>query len=140
MMEARRVARSQVSLEYLITIGLLMMFITPVIYLSFSTFGTASKVYNTEMIVSRLVETADSVYAQGWPSQQVISVLFPEDLVDITISNKTILIKVLVGTDNTTVIGTTKGCVAGNLSASSGIRNVLLRAESTTCVNISEMV
>jgi hypothetical protein len=128
------------SLEYIITIGLLLMFITPLMYFSFSTFDTASKVYNAEMMVSRLVESADSVYAQGWPSQQSILILFPESIADITIFNKTVVVKVQISNSNTSVLGTSKGCIMGNLTASSGLKNILIRAESNTCVNITEAV
>jgi hypothetical protein len=124
----------------MITIGLLLIFITPLMYFSFSTFDTASKVYNAEMMVSRLVETADSVYAQGWPSQQSILVLFPESISEITIYNKTVVVKVQVGNGNTSVLGTSKGCIMGNLTASGGLRNILVRAESNTCINITEAV
>lgn len=132
--------KSQISLEYLLSIALLMIFLVPLLYFSFSTFSSTSKVYSAQILVSRLVEISDDVYAHGWPSQQVVSLTFPESITNVTISNKTIAFQVEFRDSNTTVMGLTEGCIIGDLPLSKGLKTLLIKAEKNTCVNITEKV
>jgi hypothetical protein len=94
-------------------------------------------VYRSQVLVTRMSDTVDIIYTQNPPSQQVLTLLFPENIIDVILVNKTVGVIILSGDGNTTVTLPTKGCVSGTVTPSGGYKRILFKA-TDNCVNVTE--
>lgn len=129
--------RGQVAIEYMMVIGLLLLFVTPLIYYALMSYAVSNDVYLAQVMVSRMSDTVDLIYTQNPPAQQVLTISFPNNIVDIILANKTVGVTIQSGGGNTTIALPTRGCVSGSITPSSGYKIVLFKA-TLDCVNVTE--
>jgi uncharacterized protein (UPF0333 family) len=129
--------RGQIAVEYMIILGLLLLFVTPLIIYALASYTSSNDIYRAQVLVARMSDTVDIVYTQNPPSQQLLTLLFPENIVDTILVNKTVGVILLSGDGNTTVSLPTKGCVSGSITSSGGYRRILFKA-TENCVNVTE--
>jgi uncharacterized protein (UPF0333 family) len=129
--------RGQIAVEYMIILGLLLLFVTPLIYYALASYASSNDIYRAQVLVARMSDTVDIVYTQNQPSQQVLTLLFPENIVDTILVNKTVGVIMVSGDGNTTVSLPTKGCVSGFITPTGGYRRILFKA-TDNCVNVTE--
>ena len=129
--------RAQVSVEYLIVVGIGLLLLTPVILYATSLLFSSKKELRIELAedaVESLAEAADWVYSLGPPSRMELTIYIPEKVNETLIENHTILMKL---EDYPSPISTTtKANVTGNIPVENGYYKVLVIAEEN-CVNIS---
>jgi uncharacterized protein (UPF0333 family) len=131
------VRRGQIAVEYMIILGLLLLFMTPLIYYALASYASSNDVYRAQVLVARMSDSVDIIYTQNQPSQQILTLLFPENIVEVLLVNKTVGVIVTSGDGNTTISLPTKGCVSGYIAPSGGYRRILFRA-TDNCVNVTE--
>ena len=131
------IRRGQIAVEYMIILGLLLLLMTPLIYYALASYTASNDIYRAQVLVTRISDTVDIIYTQNPPSQQVLTLLFPGNIVDMILTNKTVGVVLVMGEGNTTVFLPTKGCVSGFITPSNGYKRILFKA-TDNCVNVTE--
>ena len=132
--------RGQAAFEYLmlfsITLGILSVLVV------FSQDMTARNrediaVANAMNAANKIVEAANIVYTQGKPSRVTLSVYIPEGVDSIQFINNTMLMKINIGSTPNDIFATSKAPLQGNISSTSGMKQIKVIAEDTY-VNVTE--
>ncbi|MBU0530687.1 MAG: hypothetical protein ABIH52_01045 [Candidatus Aenigmatarchaeota archaeon] len=92
--------KGQVAMEYMLIIGIVMLFIIPVwSYMTTVHRDTSNEIYSTyaENAARKIVDTADLVYSQGPPASVNTVVYIPRYVQWINITNKTVSIRMDTG-------------------------------------------
>ncbi len=129
--------KAQVSVEYLIIVGIALLLLTPVILYATQLLFSSKKelrINLAEDTVESLAEAADWVYSLGPPSRMELTIYIPEKVNEILIENHTILMR-LEGHPSP-ISTTTKANVTGNIPIENGYYKVWVIAEENY-VNIS---
>ena len=125
--------RCQVSIEYLLIVGFTVVLIFPMLYLFYSQSGSfESEVAATqaEKIAQRITDAADSVYYLGEPSQQRLTLMFPDGIKNVTVSMTSVAFLMQGSPQNYEVVKWSVANLTGNISTSEGIHHVTLAARS----------
>ena len=129
--------KTQVSVEYLIIVGIALLLLTPMILYATSLLSSSKKelrINLAEDTVKSLAEAADWVYSLGPPSRMELTIYVPEKVNETLIEDHTILMKL---EDYPSPISTsTKANVTGNIPVENGYYKVWIIAEENY-VNIS---
>jgi len=129
--------KTQVSVEYLIIVGIALLLLTPMILYATSLLSSSKKelrINLAEDTVKSLAEAADWVYSLGPPSRMELTIYVPEKVNETLIEDHTILMKL---EDYPLPISTTtKANVTGNIPVENGYYKVWIIAEENY-VNIS---
>lgn len=132
--------KGQTAFEYLVLFSLVLAVLS-VLMLYSQQITEANReeliVANAITAVNKIVEASNIVYTQGKPSQITLSVYIPERIEDIEISNKRILMKVIVTSGITDVFAMSKAPLQGLISTTSGMKKIKVIAEGSY-VNITE--
>lgn len=113
--------KSQISLEYLIVASIILFLIATVFYYSLR-YSSESVIFSqAQDAVNTIANTADNIYSLGTGSTQRVLVFIPQNVVNSTIKDNVISLKLKLGTGESDVFAFTKAKVYGNLtSISSG--------------------
>ena len=139
-MKKEVVKKAQVSMEFMIIIGFSMLVIMPVIVLFFSNYQSlADNVYvsHASKAARTIMNSAEKVYYIGEPAQSVIKINMPERVDEVLIGGNYIIFKVRFDNSVTDVYETASMNVTGSISATPGIKNILVQAHDDY-VNITE--
>lgn len=135
--EGIKKSKAQVSLEFMVIIGFVMLISLPLIFI----FYTYS--YETEFdlsqnqaysIANKVVDQAEYVYYQGTPSKATLKTTMPKNIKSIEIQGKEITIKMEYKGKETDIVAISKVNLSGTLSPSPGIRYISIQA---TGVNVT---
>src|SRR3989344_4260184 len=91
--------KAQAALEYMTPIGfalLILLGLTAFAYNYTLTARQSGNVATASATVNNIVESANLVYAQGYPAKATIIVQIPENVESVTFSNKAIIMKLKV--------------------------------------------
>lgn len=120
--------KAQISLEYLLVVSIIIGAILPFFYYSLSFSSDTIKISQANAMVDTLVSTANYLYSLGPGAQACVSVYIPKEVVNISIENKTILVKVKLSNGLVSdVFLNSKANVSGSLPISEGRYDVFLR-------------
>ncbi|MBU0953194.1 MAG: hypothetical protein KKA90_02095 [Nanoarchaeota archaeon] len=115
--------RGQVAVEYLIIVGLVLMFLLPI--WSYTT--TVQQVSNEQLAlayadttVNRIVDAVNIVAGQGPPARINVMVQIPNGVISTNLSGKTAQIRVRVGTGSTDVVAVANVNMTGIIPLESG--------------------
>ena len=125
---------SQVSMEYLFVIGFSTLMIIPllIIYYNYSNEASDSVATAQALQVARkIVDSAESVYYLGKPSQTTIKVSFPDKISNATLSDKEVFFKIKVKGGLSDVVFPSSVNITGTLPTSQGIHIITLKAETS---------
>src|SRR3989344_1176091 len=89
--------KSQVSVEYIMIIGFVLVTIVPMvlIYYNYSNETRESVATSQALNIARkIADSAESVYYLGRPSQITLRMNFPENIVSTNLSNSEVLFKI----------------------------------------------
>ena len=124
--------RGQVALEYMLLIGLIIAVILPLFYYSFSTITQNTQMAKASTMVNTIVETADTLYALGSGSQELIVIEVPRGVENITIQGKEIIVKIRIFSGLSDVSAKSKTNMTGTLNKTRGSWHVLIKNENNT--------
>mgnify|MGYP001577138362 CR=1 FL=1 len=132
--------RAQVSMEFLIVIGITFLFTIPLIILftkESQSAGEQVALAQVSQIARRVVGSAESVYAFGEPTAVVLKVYMPPGVKSASISSNELIFTVAVDGNPVEVYEIASMNLTGNISVNPGIHNIRVTAIGTG-VNISE--
>jgi uncharacterized protein (UPF0333 family) len=130
---------SQISLEYIIILGFVMIVLMGILGIALFYSGSIKdriKITQVNNFANKIISTAEGVYYYGEPSKATISVYLPEGIKEISISQNNLFITTQVSSGVEKSSFTSKVPIEGNITASSGIKKVVIRAEENkTSIN-----
>ena len=129
--------KSQISMEFIILLGFILIVSIPliVIYYGYSNETKFELSQNQAMkIAHKIVDNAESVFYLGEPSKTTIKVSMPENIDKIIIHEKEVVFIIRYkGMPNDIVVDSPVS-LSGNLSSSSGIRYITIKASGNNVV------
>jgi hypothetical protein len=131
--------RSQVGVEYLTIIGLLLLIITPLTIYVVETIRTTSETHYAQKTADRIASAIDSVSAQGYPAKKTIDIIVPESVADGSGAiNYTVVVKLLSGKTSSDVVSYIKtSCAYGAIPNRGGFYRMEVMAQEDGCVQVS---
>lgn len=138
MIEVKFLRRGQAGIEYVIMIGILLIFLIPIIYYSLNEANVNIKLTQLENAVRRVVKAADSVHALGPGSSQVVVVTLPKGIQSATIYDKEILLKVSMFGGVSDVHYPSKANLTGTFPTGEGTYNIVLSSKRDGVVFIRQ--
>ena len=131
-MVIKKFSKSQVAVEYMFVIGFATLITIPLlmIYISYSQ-GTSDSVSSLQSLSAsrKIVDSAESVYYLGKPSQTTVKINVPQNVQSISIGNKEINFRVKTKNGVTDIVQVSSVNITGSISNTQGIHTVTIRAE-----------
>jgi len=112
--------KAQVALEYLIIVSLGIILIIPIFYYALTQSSESILISQAQDTVNSVAKTADYVDSLGSGSSSKIVAIIPSNVINSSIQNKTILLRIRTSSGDTDVIAFTKTNVNGTLPTASG--------------------
>jgi uncharacterized protein (UPF0333 family) len=130
--------KGQVSTEYVLIIGMVMLVSLPIIYFALRESNTYIQLNKANDAVLTLAKSADSVYALGPGSKKMISINMPGDVRGYSLANKSVNIQMYVFGGLSDVFATTKADLTGLIPISRGEQRIIVEMLSTGYVRFGE--
>ncbi|MBW2990350.1 hypothetical protein KY348_01455 [Candidatus Woesearchaeota archaeon] len=133
-MKKRGNIKSQISIEFLIVVGIAFLMTIPLIlifYQQSSTLNTDITSSQVEKVASEIRDAADEVYYLGPPSKKTISIYMPEDVQSVSINNNKIIFLVDSPIGDYQVVKWTVANLSGTMASHTGIHHVTVEAYDT---------
>src|SRR3989344_891063 len=132
--------KGQISTEYLILISFITFIVISILGVALfysSQIKDTIKFNQLERFAQKIISTSESTFYSGEPSRTTINAYLPEGVTSIEITEDSLLIRIEGegGTSVTAYPSTVP--IEGNLSTSSGVKKILIYADSEK-VNIKE--
>ena len=127
-----REKNAQVSMEYVIIIGFVLLITIPLIMIFYEhTSNTSYQVITIQVdkIAKKIVDSAESVYYLGEPSKTRIKVYMPENIEQVIIYNKEIVFKVKTRSGLTDISQISSVNISGNITITPGIRYINIESK-----------
>ena len=124
--------KSQVSVEYMLIIGFATLMTIPllIIYYSYSFSSSESVALNQALqIARRIVDSSETVYYLGSPSQTTLKFNFPDGIAATNISGREVVFKMETRNGLTDVVQVSSINITGNLPTSQGVHIITIKAE-----------
>lgn len=124
--------KSQVSVEYMLVMGFAALMTLPLllIYYTYSADSADTVALSQSMQIARkIVDSSESVYYLGKPSQTTLKVNFPDRIHSTNLSNKEVVIKVKTQAGVTDIVQVSSVNITGTLPATQGIHTLTIKAE-----------
>ena len=86
--------KGQAGIEYVILIGVLLLFLIPTVYYSLNEANRSVKINQLENSVRRRVKAADAVHAVGPGTIEVVTIALPEGIINATVNITEIYLQV----------------------------------------------
>lgn len=124
--------KSQVSVEYMLVMGFAALMTVPLllIYYTYSSDTNDSVAASQSLQISRkIVDSAESVYYLGKPSQTTLKLNFPDRIQSVNLTNREIVFKIKTKQGITDIVQTSSVNMSGSLPATQGIHVITIKAE-----------
>src|SRR3989344_7298512 len=124
--------KAQVSVEYIFIIGFVTIMTIPLLMIYYSYSAQSKDIVATSQamqIARKLVDSAESVYYLGSPSQTTIKLNFPDGIVSTNLSNREIVFKISTKSGVTDIVEVSSINISGNLPLTEGVHVVTVKAE-----------
>ena len=124
--------KSQISVEYMLIIGFAMLMTTPLllIYYTYSSDSSDSVATGQALQIARtIVDSSESVYYLGRPSQTTLKLNFPDRIDSINVSGRELVFKMKTRSGITDIVQVSAVNISGNLSKSQGIHVLTIKAD-----------
>ena len=126
--------KSQVSVEYMLIMGFVVIMTIPLIILYHSyTANSSDEIITSQakQIANKIVDAAESVYFLGEPSQTTIKVYMPGKVVGASLDNKEVVFNVSTISGISEIVEVSSVDLAGKLPVKGGVYSITLNATST---------
>ena len=124
--------KSQVSVEYMFIMGFAALIALPllVIYYAYSADANDSVASSQALQIARkIVDSSESMYYLGKPSQTTLKLNFPENIKSANLSNREVVFKIKFQNRIAEVVQVSSVNISGSLPTSSGIHIVTIQAQ-----------
>lgn len=124
--------KSQVSVEYMLIMGFAALMTIPLLLVYYTYYYDSSDSVATSQalqIARKIVDSSESVYYLGKPSQTTLKFNFPERIDSINLSNMEVVFKIKTKSGVTDVVQVSSVNITGSLPLSPGIHIVTVKAE-----------
>ena len=124
--------KSQISVEYMLIMGFATLMTIPLllIYYSYSSDSSDTVATGQAMQVARkIVDSSESVYYLGKPSQTTLKLNFPDKIKSIKLENYEVVFSISTKSGVTEVVQVSSVNITGSLSKSQGIHIITVKAE-----------
>jgi len=131
--------KAQVAVEYLIIVGMgliLILFTGSYLMKIFVEYSDQNRISLAKNAVNKIGEAVDMVYSQGPPSRLKIEITLPDGIEEVSLSNKTILLKIKTKVGLTDVYYNTIAEINGEIPSKKGNYYLSIVADQEA-VNIS---
>ncbi len=122
--------KGQISAEYLIIMGFVLVALLPVFYYSLTNLNNNLRLNQANDMINRIAETADFVYFLGPGSQDTLSIVIPGGVESITLQGKEVAMKMRIFGSVSDFVAVTKATINGSISISQGTSNILIKNEN----------
>ena len=127
--------KAQVSSEYVILVGFILAITIPmlIVYYNFTS-GVNDQIVSTQLdkVAKSVVDSADTVYFLGEPSQRTIKVYIPVNVKEAILSNRTLIYRMRSTSGDSDIVGVSAANMTGNLPVSSGVYLITIKATSNS--------
>src|SRR3989338_6802432 len=124
--------KSQVSVEYMLVMGFVAVMTIPLIILYYDyVSGSNDEIVTSQLnqMATKIVDSAESVYSFGEPSQTALKVRIPAQVVGASLDNKEVVFNISIkGGGTTQVVQISYINFTGKLPVNQGIYTLTLRA------------
>lgn len=124
--------KSQVSVEYMFIMGFATIIIMPllVIYYTYSADANDSVASNQALQIARnVVDSSESVYYLGKPSQTTLKLNFPDNIKSTNLSNREVVFKMKSQYGITEIVQVSSVNMSGTLPTTPGIHIITIKAQ-----------
>lgn len=124
--------KSQVSVEYIFIIGFVTLLTIPLLIIYYSYSNNSKDLVATSQalqIARKIVDSAESVYYLGSPSQTTLKLNFPDGIVSTNLSNMELVFKIKTSAGVTDIVEVSAVNISGSLPITDGIHIVTVKAE-----------
>lgn len=127
-----RVLKSQVSVEYMFIMGFAALMTIPLLLIYYTYTSDSSDTVATSQalqIARKIVDSAESVYYLGKPSQTTLKLNFPERIYSTNLSSREVVFKIKTKNGITDVVEISSVNLTGTLPITQGIHIITVKAE-----------
>ena len=124
--------KSQVSVEYMLIMGFATLMTIPLLLIYYTYTSDSSDSVATSQalqIARKIVDSAESVYYLGKPSQTTIKLNFPDGIVSTNLSNREVVFKMKLQSGVNDIVQVSSVNLSGSLPTSQGIHVITIKAE-----------
>ncbi len=120
--------KAQVALEYLFVAGIGIFVLIPIFYYALTYASESLSISQAQNTVDDIAKTADYAYSLGVGTNLKKTITIPNNVVNSSIANKTILLKIQTSSGLTDAVALTKATVNGSLPTKSGYYNIFFNS------------
>ena len=124
--------KSQVSVEYMVVMGFAALMTIPllIIYYAYSSDATDSVAASQALLIARkIVDSSESAYYLGKPSQTTLKLTFPDRIQSINLSNKEVSFKIKTKQGIAEIVQVANVNMSGSLPTSQGLHIITIAAQ-----------
>ena len=126
--------KSQISVEYLMVMGFVVLLTVPLIIIYYNfTSDSSYEIITSQVfqIATKIVDAAESVYFLGSPSQTTIKVYIPAQIAGASLDNKEVLFNITTRSGNSEIVQVSSVDLTGELPITQGLHTITLKARGT---------
>ena len=124
--------KSQVSVEYMLVMGFATLMTIPllIIYYTYtSDSGDSVATSQALQIARKIVDSSESVYYLGKPSQTTLKLNFPDSIHSTNLSSREVVLKIKTRSGITDIVQVSSVNMSGSLPVTQGIHIITVKAE-----------
>lgn len=124
---------AQVSVEYMMVMGFAALMTVPLllIYYTYSSDSSDSVAASQAIQIARsIVDSSESVYYLGKPSQTTLKLNFPDRISSANLSNREVVFKISTRNGITDIVEVSSVNISGTLPKTQGIHIITLKADN----------
>lgn len=132
--------KGQISIEYLMIIGLILLVTIPLFVYAFVEVKRSIQMNHAEDAVNTIANAADTVYSLGPGSKKYVWITTPGGVTQTLVNNTEISMKLYIFKGESDVFATTKPIVIGSIPAEKGPHRVAAESLGSGVVRIGEVI
>lgn len=129
------ILKSQISVEYLMIMGFVVVITIPLIIIYYSyTSNSSQEIISSQIdqIARKIVDAAESVYYLGIPSQTTLKVYMPNRIVGASLDNKELVFNLsVIGGGISEIVQISSVDLSGQLPIQQGIYSITVKARES---------
>ena len=100
--------KAQSSIEYIVMVALLLLFLTPLIYYAFERYSNDIRYNQATDAVNTVAKAADTVYALGPGTKKTVNIVIPSGVQNFTINDNELTLKLQIYASTSDFVAKTK--------------------------------
>ena len=124
--------KSQVSVEYMLIMGFATLMTIPLLLIYYSYAADSSDTVAASQalqIARKIVDSSESVYYIGKPSQTTLKLSFPDKINGTSLSNYEVVFRIKTKNGVTDIVQVSSVNITGNLSKTQGLHLITIKAD-----------